>query len=66
MRCNKRAFIVWDKSKKCFYMDDGSRVEAMDEAFQFETESVANLWVERCDEPENLEIWQIEIVMYTK
>lgn len=65
MQVRKYGSILFDKKQKDFYLEDGDSTDEMSEAAIFDTIEDANSTRSRLDEPDNFEVWDIEIVYRT-
>ena len=65
MQVRKYGSILFNKKNKDFYVDDGYTVDDMSEATIFYQKEGAEIEISCLDEPEDFEIWNIEIIYQT-
>jgi hypothetical protein len=66
MQVRKYGCILFNKKQKDFYSEDGDSTEEMSEAFVFNNKEHANATIKSdFDEPDDFDIWNIEIVYRT-
>jgi hypothetical protein len=57
--------ILFNKKQKDFYLEGGDSTDDMSEAYVYDNKEHANKIRETLDEPDDFDIWNIEIVYRT-